>query len=387
MRPLFVASVGDAENPLTWSGIPYHLSQAGREVGFITGGLPLDPTGPSWKVQRVAWNLAQVLRGDRPGGFQYSEGFLERLWAPVQERLAGSAVVNCAQLYPSSVLANDGVEKWFFLDLTLELVFDYYLTRASVGRRIAEDAMTRERAGYERARGIIVMSRFAAAHVRERYDVPAERVHVVVPGANLSPTAYARWEREREDAEAVGSDGNLRLLMITTDWQRKGLDRLLRAITIARKQGLRASLKVIGARRDDLPTELTALDGVEWLGRINKNSDADRFLREVAGADIGCIFSRYEAGGSVLREYHALGLAALATSAGGMPDFFFDDATVAVTPDASDDELAAALVALGQDHARVARLKAAARRRRHEALWPHTVERLRAIIDARPDRR
>jgi glycosyltransferase involved in cell wall biosynthesis len=172
--------------------------------------------------------------------------------------------------------------------------------------------------------------------------------------------------------------------MVTTDWQRKGLDRLLRAIAIGRRQGLEVSLKVIGARREDLPAELTAQDGVVWLGRINKNTDADRFLREVADADIGCIFSRYEAGGSVLREYHALGLAAFATSAGGMPDFFFEDATVAVAPDASDDELASVLVALGKDHQRVARMKAAAERRRHEALWPSTVERLRSIIDERP---
>jgi glycosyltransferase involved in cell wall biosynthesis len=379
MRPLFVASVGDAENPLTWSGIPYHLTQAGRAVGFITAGLPLDPGGRLWKARRLAWNLAQVLLGDRKGGFQYSESFLDRLWAPVEERLAGAAVINCAQLYPSSVVANASIEKWFFLDLTLELVLDYYLTRSSVGRRIAEDALLRERAGYARARGIIVMSHFAAANVRERYRVPSERVHVVVPGANLSPTAYARWEGER--APTVGSDGKLRLLMITTDWQRKGLDRLLRAIALGRRQGLEVTLKVIGARREDLPAELTELDGITWLGRINKNTDADRFLREVADADVGCILSRYEAGGSVLREYHALGLAAFATNVGGMPDFFFDDATVAVAPEASDEELAAALVALGRDHARVARLKVAADRRRQEALWPSTVARLRAIID------
>ena len=219
--------------------------------------------------------------------------------------------------------------------------------------------------------------------MRDRYSVPRDRVHVVVPGANLSPTVYARWELEREGVEAVGVDGKLRLVMITTDWQRKGLDRLLRAIAIGRRQGLQVTLKVIGARREDLPPELTAQDGIAWLGRIKKDTqaDADRFLREVADADIGCIFSRYEAGGAVLREYHALGLAAFATNAGGMSDWFFDDATIAVPPDASDDQLASALVALGKDHDRVARLKAAAWRRRREALWPSTVERLRAVID------
>jgi len=85
----------------------------------------------------------------------------------------------------------------------------------------------------------------------------------------------------------------------------------------------------------------------------------------------------------VLREYHALGLAAFATTAGGMPDFMFDDASVTVAPDASDEELAYELVMLDRDRHRLAALREAAWRRRREALWESSVERLRAIIQQR----
>ena len=63
-----------------------------------------------------------------------------------------------------------------------------------------------------------------------------------------------------------------------------------------------------------------------------------------------------------------------------MPDFMFADASVTVSPDAPDEELAERLLALGRDPDRLAALRAAAWRRRHEALWPSSVERLRAII-------
>jgi glycosyltransferase involved in cell wall biosynthesis len=386
MRRTYVASVGDAESPLTWSGIPYHLTEAGKDQGFITGGLRLRAAGRRTGTRRAAWNLAQVLRGDRKGGYQYSVGFLERLWGPARAQLSGARTINCFQLYPPSVVADPLVERWFFIDLTLEQVFDYYLLRPAVGRRVAADALAREREGYARARGIAVMSRFAAASVRDEYGVPAERIHVVVPGANLDPAAYARWEAEqaRGDAARCARGDVLRLVMVTTEWRRKGLDRLLRSMRLARRDGARIVLKVIGARREDLPPSLVDQEGIEWLGRIRKDTDAPRFLRVVADADVGCIFSRYEAGGSVLREYHALGLAALATTAGGMPDFMFDDANITVGPDAPDEELAAALLALAKDPARVQALKAAAWRRRHEALWPAAVRGLRAMIERSP---
>jgi len=378
--PVLVACVGDAESPLSWSGIPYHLTEAGRAADFIREGLRLDVT--RLRRRRLLWNLGQVLRGDRRGGYQYSADFLDRLWAPVRDRLSGATVINCFQLYPPSVTARDDVERWSFIDLSLTQLFDYYLVRGTVGKRVAADAVARERAAYARARGVIAMSRFAATHLRDVYGVPAERLHVVVPGANLSPPAYARWEQAEGERRARGAHaaGPLRLVMVSTQWRRKGLDRLLRALMLARRQGLEVTLRVVGNERAELPEALTDQPGIEWLGRINKDKDADRFLAAVADADVGCIFSRYEAGGSVLREYHALGLAAFATDAGGMPDFMFADASVTVSPDAPDEELAERLLALGRDPDRLAALRAAAWRRRHEALWPSSVERLRAII-------
>jgi len=379
--PVLVACVGDAESPLSWSGIPYHLTEAGRAVGFIAEGLRLDVT--RLRRRKLLWNLWQVVRGDRRGGYQYSADFLDRLWAPVRDVLAGATVLNCFPLYPPSVAARSDVARWSFIDLSLTQLFDYYLVRGTIGTRVAADAVARERAGYARSSGVIAMSRFAATHLRDVYGVPAERVHVVVPGANLAPAAYARWEQAEGERRARGAppgDGPLRLVMVSTQWRRKGLDRLLRALLLARRQGLEVTLRVVGNVQADLPQALTEQPGIEWLGRINKDKDADRFLSAVADADVGCIFSRYEAGGSVLREYHALGLAAFATEAGGMPDFMFDDASVTVSPDAPDEALAEKLLALGREPDRLAALRAAAWRRRHEALWTSSVERLRAII-------
>lgn len=380
-RCLYVAAVGDAGDPLTWSGIPFHLTQAGKSTGFITSGLPFGVSGFKWQAQRIAWNLARVSTGDRYGGFQYSTRFLERLWRPLRSELTGAVVLNCFQLYAPSVIADESIRKWFFIDLTLTQLFDYYQVRPNVGRRIAADAVAREREGYNRADGVIVMSRFAAQSVRQDYRVPEERIHIVVPGANLDPDAYRRWEAEAiPPRRRVGHA--LQLVMVSTDWKRKGVDRLLRALALARQEGLPVKLRVIGSPPKGLPSELMDQPGIEWLGRINKNTDAARFVNAVADADVGCILARYEAGGSVLREYHALGLAALATDAGGMPDFMFPDAAVTVPAEASDELIAARVLALGSDPEHLEALRLAAWRRRHEATWEYTTQRLRAIMES-----
>jgi glycosyltransferase involved in cell wall biosynthesis len=329
-------------------------------------------------VRRLAWNLGRLARGLGRGGYQYSAEFLERLWLPARGQVQDATVINCFQLYPPSVVADASVEKWFFLDLTLRQLFDYYRVGEMVGARATEMALEREGEGYRAATGVVTMSRFAAESVRRDYGIRADRVHVVVPGANLDPVAYGRWA-EHAPADPPASSGPLRLLMVATDWRRKGLDRLLRAMAQARLGGLEAHLTVVGAVAADLPPPLGASPNVTWLGRIAKDRDGPRFLDAVASAEVGCILSRYEAGGSVLREYHALGLAALATTAGGMPDFMFEDATVKVRPEASDEEIAQALRSI--DRPRLARLRAAAWRRRREATWPAVVDRLRAVMD------
>ncbi|MFQ5567344.1 MAG: hypothetical protein ACE5EU_13405, partial [Paracoccaceae bacterium] len=83
----YLAAVGDANNPHTWSGIPYHLLLAGRAAGLFDAGLALDAAGVAWAGRRIGWNLARAVRLERPGGFQYSPAFLERLWRPARDAL------------------------------------------------------------------------------------------------------------------------------------------------------------------------------------------------------------------------------------------------------------------------------------------------------------
>lgn len=380
----FLATIGDVNRVETWSGIPFHFLGAAKRAGLIDVGLPLAVTGRAWRSRRIVWNLARVLGFDRPGGFQYSVGFLERLWRPFRARLRGGRVINCFQLYPPSMIADAAVEKWFFLDQTLLQLFDHYDVRKEVGARIAAQALAREKLGYQRAAGIMVNSHWAAGSVVKDYGIDRDKVHVVLPGANLDPVEYGRWEATHEEAQAEGRP--LRLVFVGKEWRRKGLDRLLRGLRQARAASSQVTLRVIGCPRESLPPELADVEGVEWYGFVDKRSQPRRFLDAVAECDVGCLLSRAEAGGISLREYHALGLAVLGTEAGGSPEHALPEASILAPVDAGDAEIAGLLLSLERDPARLTRMRRAAWRSHRSMLWEATVEAIRAFWP-RPVRR
>lgn len=383
-RRRFLAAVGDVNDIVTWSGIPYHFLQAAKTEGILDEGLSLAANGIDCQLRRCVWNMMRILSGERLGGYQYSVSFLENLWAPYRKMLRDSLVVNCFQLYPPSIVTDSSIEKWFFIDQTLFQLFDHYGLRSSVGRRIAKEAVKLERDGYHASAGIIAHSGWATRSVIEDYGVPPERVHVVVPGANLDPEAYARWEREAEQYRVANpslpdADRPVRFVFVGKDWKRKGLDRLLRGFALARRQECNATLRVIGCSRESLPVALQNVPSVEWHGFIDKRRESDRFLRAVAECDVGCLLSYAEAGGIALREYLALGLAVVGTDAGGAVEHMIPETSVVVEGQSGDEKVASVLLELSRNQKRLHHLRAAAWKGRRSALWPESVRRIVAF--------
>ncbi|MBI5510245.1 MAG: glycosyltransferase family 4 protein [Deltaproteobacteria bacterium] len=389
-KRVLVAAVGDANNPITWSGIPYHMLQAGGAIGLFDEGLRLATHKRIWTIRRYAWNLRRIATAaDGPGGYQYSDDFLERLWTSVREHVRDAVVVSCFQLFPPSIVADSTIEKWFCTDMTLTQLFRDYGLGRSTGRNAAEQALKREREGYDKAVGIIMHSQWAADSVVRDYGIPADKVHVVVAGASIESQVYDHWEQRvlrRVSQEQELVDRPLRLVFVGKDWRRKGLDRLLRAFVLARNGGFNGTLRVVGCDRRSLPAALQRTGGVEWCGFVDKGRDALRFLDLIAECDLACHLSRAEAGGIAQREFHALGLAILGTDVGGARAHRLSDASVDVPADASDEFLAEQLVALGRSPQRVCDMKAAAWRHRRECLWSASIEKLASLLRSRGPR-
>lgn len=379
MTQTFLAAVGDANDPSAFGGTPFHLLQEGMCQGFLTEGLPLGADSLLWKSRRYFWNLLSVLRGRGLGGYQFSDIFMEKLWGPYRSKLVGNKVINLNQLYPSTICQDRAVEKWFFIDQTLKQLFDTYGIRSGISKYIAEDALAREADGYQRAKGVFVISHFAAQSLYLDYGVSPDKVFVVPRGANLDREAYPLWAQTKSNSK-LKERYPLRLVFVGKHPERKGLDRLLRALALARAEGANCTLRIIGCTPDDLAPELRDTQGVEWIGFIDKRRDGVTYLNAVGECDIGCLLSRAEAGGIGLREYHALGLAVIGPDVGGSPDHVIPEAARLIGPQASDEEIAALLLELDRDRAAVQRMQEVSWARRHEVTWEASVTKLAKVM-------
>jgi len=363
--PRLLAVVGDATRESTWSGIPRHLLEAARPRGFLKGGLALDPQ--RLRARRALWNLGQLLTTGERGGYQYTRGFLEALWAQRAVEAEGAEILSHFPLLPPPSARVRGVS--FFIDATLRQNFEDYGLAAVVSARVQADTLAREREQYERADRVVCMSRWAARSVVERYGIPAAKVHVVRAGANLDEAAVAalppRGPLDR---------GELRLGFVGKDWRRKGLPFLLEVAEALEARGQKARVLAIGPVAAELPGHRL----LEPLGFFDKTRDLPRLAAAVRRTHFGCLFSKAEALGISTLEFLRLGVPVAGFDVGGIPDCIDPAVGLLAPAGASAAEVAGGLLDLWEPM-RYERLLAEVGGRAGELTWDRTVAGLQAL--------
>jgi glycosyltransferase involved in cell wall biosynthesis len=304
---------------------------------------------------------------------------LEQLWKKAKTQISHTILVNCFQLLPSSIVMRNDVEKWFFIDQTLHQLFSEYGIAQSIGSRIAKDAVVRERHGYQAAKGIIAHSRWAAQSVAKDYGIPSERIHVIVPGANIDADLYSDWEKRCRSTDHFEVCRPLRLVFVGKEWKRKGLDTLTAALQIARSSGSDVTIRVIGCDPNTVPAQMRQVDGIEWAGFIDKAKEPYLFIEKVASCDVGCLLSKAEAGGIAYREYHALGLLVIGTSVGGTEDHMIRGCSIRLRRDITAERLADVIISLEADRTKFAEMRRTAWMNRNSARWSHSIRQLKKI--------
>ena len=184
------------------------------------------------------------------------------------------------------------------------------------------------------------------------------RYRIVPNGVHLDP--------DRATAESACEGEELRILFIGQAVERKGLPVLLRAFEALREH-VPATLTLVGAAPEEIAPLLLDDRGVRALGKVAEDQKAEQLRR----ADVLCAPSLGgESFGMVLTEAFAAGTPVVASDIAGYRDVVRDGVDGLLTPRGDARELAQALRVLALDHARRARMAAAARERAERFAWP-----------------
>ena len=374
MRRVLFPTFGAGVDVNVWSGVPYFLLRAARATGIPLEPVPV-PTPDDLSRIRRWWRVRQLLFHLRPpDGFSYSPECLAAVWDN-NERFPDGVEIRHFQLLSPRIL--DRVEAGrlslsFYVDITFRELLRQYPRRWTVNPAIATWTEALERRGYHAARRVIVFSSSSARVITEAMAVPASKVHVVTPGANVDEAlindAAPPPAKSASDPFVVGFVG--------MDWQRKGLLRLVEAITALRRNGVPIALRVVGPR----PNALRNMDGVELLGQIDKSHDKARWIEVLRGCDLGALLSVSEGVPISFLEFQRMGVPIIGTNVNGIPDIVTNGAGILVQKNIARAELIRILGGLAERDASYVSMRKAAWERRRLVSWAHTMPRFEAAI-------
>jgi glycosyltransferase involved in cell wall biosynthesis len=379
-RRIYLVAAGNKNPMRAFSGITYHLALEGMRDGLISGMVNLYPRGLSGWPTYARYGWWKLSRGfPKQGGFSFTDAFLDAVWKQNLPALRDTTVINNFCVFGSHFLRRFrefGIDPYPYVDGTLTEYFYNYraFDTADLDEAVIRRAIAVESAGYAQCRKIIVMSRRSAVHVARDYAVPAEKIHVVPPAANIPEPLLDAIENRPERRRAGGA--RLTVGFIGLSPARKGLPTIADAVTLLRRSGYDVRLHVIGK----CPAAIAGRDGVTDFGVIDKAVDTEKFIEIVRDLDVGCMLSRAELAGIALLEFLRLGVPVIATDVGGIPDIVELGAGILVPADISPADLAQQFALLIDDPERLAELRERARHHRRNASWSRVVEAIKGIL-------
>lgn len=289
----------------TWSHTPWNLRQALRDRTSVVD-LGLTWSGPT----RAALKALGAYRHDGHWATAWKHHPLTVAVGERRLRIHGRTSEADVVLQIGD-LARFDQPFVLYQDLSFDMVIERLVDGTGSGARmpgLSESRIRRladrQRAIYDRCAAVLTMSQWTADHLVRVTGVPADRVHVVPPGANALPDRPVRADRPGP---------RRRLLFIGKDFHGKAGDVVVEALGVLRRE-VDPGFELTVAGPAGYPGEVPP--GVRFLGRL----PLDQVSALYAEHDLFVMPSRFEAFGIAFVEALAHGIPCIARRDCAMPE-------------------------------------------------------------------
>ena len=353
-RQVAFITAGQAQDPRTWSGIPFFMARSlsthAGETVFI------GPLGHGLRrVMKAVGRVRQKVTGRRQ--MPHVTWRMAKHCARVAEAKLNGKSADAVFAPASSVALADlktDLPVIYTSDATAHLMFDYYPRFTNLGKQARREVDEIERAAITRADVLLYPTNWAAQSAIEHYGADPAKVHVLSYGANLDIVP------SREEVLAPRERSGLKLLFVGVNWSIKGGAIAVEAVRCLRREGVEAELTIVGC----VPPEPVEDPGITVIPFLDKNDPEQR--RKLGDlyfeADFMILPTRCECYGIVFCEASALGVPSITTATGGVPEVVRDGVNGYTLPHADGGEAyAAKILELLDDPDRRSRLRETSR--------------------------
>lgn len=309
----FVSQSNPFTDRIAWSGTSYKMREAIENAGYEVKWIQVQPNKVLLFFLKVVFRIIFHTRD-----WAWSNAYR---WLCAQS-VNTDDIIHCDYLFfPGGAQITKYLKKRlckmppviYVADACFRQMLNYYWY--DIPRWIEHQADEQEKSATDNSTLVIKSSDWALNSVIHDYGCPKDKAFVLEFGANID-------EKDIVEAEPYRG-GELRILFSGTNWKRKGGDIAIDTVRKLNENGLNAKLFLVGLDADKIPTAYQNVDGVEYVGYLNKNNPQqyNKYIEIIRHCHCLLLPTHAECSAMVLCEAAAFGLPSFIYDTGGLANY------------------------------------------------------------------
>lgn len=309
-----IVNTFDVKDIKNWSGIPYHLSLL-LEAFFGKNNVECI----SVPLKRNVSSYIKGLYYNRIKKLNYLSDFDEAVLSSNYQAFKNVRnneydLIITFQFFIIPNIENSKSKIILWTDATFQNLLNFYEYVTNLPASQINKIHAIQKKALQISDSIILSSQWAIDSAVKYYEADAAKVELIPFSSNLS-----NYPRQDNIAEIIDAriTGNLKLLFMGVDWERKGGDEAVEVLNKLNANGIESILFVVGT---DVPQQYKSNGNIISLGFINKNEAAGeaRIIELLRECSFLILPTKADCTPVVFIEANAYALPVITTNVGGI---------------------------------------------------------------------
>ena len=313
----------DPNDILAYSGTHFYMLQA-LKTNFEEV-IPYGPVDGSFPILPKIYGRLLRLGSQKIYKYQYNIGLAKRAARLIDEKIQKTRpdALLASLMSPEVAYLNSDLPLYITTDATFPLLKDMYHSHSKLHPKSIKEALHLERKAFERAKKLLLPLQWLADSAMKEYGIPASKIEVIPYGSNLGLDVS---ESEINTLiENRISNPKLTLLFVGVRWEEKGGPFAVEVIDELQNIGINSELIIAGCN-PEISADKTYIKKVGFFDK-SKKEKKDAFIDLYKKAHFFIMPTKAECVGMSFIESGSVGLPAIGTEVGGVPEAIIDSKT------------------------------------------------------------